>query len=80
MRKHGIISAHDKCTSHKQDMTCWNEYTTNLKKHTSVAHRLETAREEVIKTNRHYIKTLVEILRLCAKQEIAMRGHRESVE
>ena len=80
MGKHGIISAHDKCSSHKQAMACWNEYTTNLKKHTSVAHRLETAREEVIKTNHHYIKTLAEILHLCAKQEIAMRGHRESAE
>ena len=50
---------------------------TNLKKHTIVAHRLETACEEAIKTNRHYIKTLAEILLLCAKQEIAVRGHRE---
>ena len=38
--KRGIISAHDKCTSYKQAMACWNEYTNNLKKHTSVAHRL----------------------------------------
>ena len=80
MGKGGIITAHDKCSSHKQAMACWNEYTTNIEKHTSVAHRLETAREQVMKTNRHYIKTLAEILRLCAKQEIVVRGHRESAE
>ena len=57
MGKCGIILAH-KCTSHKQAMACWNEYTTNYKKHTSVAHRLETVHEEVIKTNCQYIKTL----------------------
>ena len=80
MGKRGIVLTHDKCSSHKQAMACWNDYTTNLEKHTSVAHRLETAREQVVKTNRHYIKTLAEILRLCAKQEIAVRGHRESGE
>ena len=80
MGKRGIISAQDNCSSHKQAMACWNEYTINLEKHTSVAHRLETAREQVVKTNRHYIKTLIEILLLCAKQEIAVRGHRESAE
>ena len=80
MGRLGIVSAHDKCTTHKQAMACWNAYTTNLKKHTSLAHRLETAREEVIKNNRHYIRTLAEILQLCAKQEIAVRGHRESAE
>ena len=80
MGKCGIISAHDNCSSHKQAMACWNEYTINLEKHTSVAHRLETAHEQVVKTNRHYIKTLVEILLLSAKQEIAVRGHRESAE
>ena len=69
-----------KCCSHKQAMACWNDYTTNLEKHTSVAQRLETAREQVVKTNRHYIKTLAEILHLCAKQGIAGRGHRESGE
>ena len=77
MGKRGIISAHDNCSSHKQAMACWNDYTTNLKKHTTVAHRLETVREEAIKTNQHYIKTLAEILLLCAIQEIAVRGHRE---
>ena len=45
-----------------------------------MAHRQETAREQVVKTNRHYINTLADIQRLCAQQEIAVRGHRESAE
>ena len=72
-----VLFLHDRCSTHKQAMACWNDYTANIKRHTSVAHRLETAREQVTKANRHYIKTLAEILLLCAKQELAVRGHRE---
>ena len=41
---------------------------------------LNSARKKAILSNRHYIKSLAEILLLCAKQEIAIRGHRESAD
>lgn len=76
--KKGVISAHDSCSTHKQAMSSWNEYTLNSERHTSVAHRLDSARAQVIKSNRHYIKTIAEVILLCAKQELALRGHKES--
>ena len=30
--------------------------------------------------NRHYVKSVAEVLLLCSRQEIALRGHRESIE
>ena len=65
--KKGVISAHDSCSTHKQAMSSWNEYTLNSERHTSVAHRLDSARAQVIKSNRHYIKTIAEVILLCAK-------------
>ena len=34
--------------------------------------------EQALQSNRHYIKTIAEIILLCAHQEIALRGHEES--
>ena len=32
---------------------------------------------EAIQQNRHYLKTIAEVVLLCAKQDLALRGHRE---
>ena len=45
---------------------------------TSVANRLDAARSYSIKKNRHYLKTILEVLLVCSHQEIALRGHDES--
>ena len=37
-----------------------------------------SARAEVIKKNRHYLKTIAEVLLLCSELEIALRSRRES--
>jgi len=58
-------------------MACWNEYSINTKEHTTVAHRLDSACQKVVETNRHYVKTVAEVLLLCAKQDLHLRGHRE---
>ena len=73
----GIISVHAKCATHRRAMACWNEYSINTKEHTTVAHRLDSAQKKVVETNRHYIKTVAEVLLLCAKQDLPLRGHRE---
>ena len=78
--KSGIISLHAKCATHRQAVTCWNEYTINTQGHTTVVHRLDSARKQLIETNRHYIRTVAEVLLLCAKQDLALRGHREYTE
>ena len=67
---------HDKCSSHASAMVIWSQYKLNAK-HTSIADRLESNRAQIISTNWHYLKSLIQILLLCAQQEITLRGHRE---
>lgn len=78
--KHGILACHANCYSHKQAVVSWNQYKLNLKQGTLISEQLSSARADQIGENRHYIKTVAEILLLCSKQDIALRGHRESVE
>ena len=53
----------------------WCEYTNNTKKGTTIADRLDSTRRVEI---RHYLKTIAEILLLCGRQDLALRGHHES--
>ena len=50
----------------------------NSKKGTTIAERMGSARSVTISQNRHYIKTIAEVLLFCSRQEIALRGHREN--
>ena len=78
MGKGGILTGHNDCRAHKEAATAWNQYIINLQKGTGISERLDSARAERIKQNRHYLKSVIEILLLCSQQEIALRGHRES--
>lgn len=78
MGKDGIIPCHDRCKTHMQAMVSWQEYVKNKESGTSVANRLDAARSQLITKNRHYLKTILEVLLVCSQQEIALRGHRES--
>ena len=44
---------------------------------TSICDRLGISRAKQVTQNRHYIRTLAEIILLCSHQEIALPGHRE---
>ena len=59
-------------------MQAWSQYKLNAKYGTSIAQRMESNRAQIISHNRHYLKALVEVILLCAHQEITLRGHRES--
>ena len=76
--KAGTISCHNACISHKQVMVSWKEYSANSKNQTTVRHRLDSTQKQLISDNRHYISTIIEVLLVCAKQNLALRGHRES--
>ena len=78
--KAGAIIVHNKSITHKQATISWKEFTKNTTKHTSIADRLDSLRQQEIKNNRHYVKCICEILLLCARQELALRGHDESIE
>ena len=79
MGKDGIIPCHDCCKTHMQAMVSWQEYAKNKESGTSVANRLDAARSQLITKNRHYLKTILEVLMVCSQQEIALRGHDESM-
>ena len=58
-------------------MASWIDFQDNQRKQKSVASSLNTQRKQQISNNRHYLKTIVELLLFCASQEIGLRGHRE---
>ena len=59
-------------------MLSWYEYTNNTRKGTTIADRLDSTRQIEIERNRHYLKTIAEILLLSGRQDPALRGHHES--
>ena len=50
----------------------------NTQKRTTIADRLDSARSLQVQHNRYYIKTVAEVILLCAQQDIGLRGHHES--
>ena len=76
--KSGTITRHSNCYSHKQAEIAWGQYKLNSKEGTTIAERMGSARSVTISQNRHYIRTIAEVLLLCSRQEIALHGHRES--
>ena len=73
----GILINHNNSLSHKQALVAWEQFKTTQDRG-SVAEQLGSNRAQQIRKNRHYIKSIAEILLLCSKQEISFRGHDES--
>ena len=76
--KTGKLEKHNQCFSHKTSMISWKEYTTGIENRTTIADRLDSVRSKRREENRHYIRTVAEVILLCARQNVALRGHRES--
>ena len=76
--KGGVLSKHDSSCAHRKSVLSWNQYKINSKCKMSISDQLGISRAQQLTQNRHYIKTLAEIILLCSHQEIALRGHRES--
>ena len=74
----GILNRHTNCQSHRQAVVAWKQYKVATQHGSTVSECLGNARSEMIQKNRHYIKSLLEVLLLCSKQEISIRGHKES--
>ena len=75
--KNGVLNGHAKCFSHKQAQAAWGQYKLNHTLGTTLPDRLGSNRAEAIQQKRHYLKTIAEVVLLCAKQDLALRGHRE---
>ena len=77
--KTGGLSRHSNSLSHKQAEIAWGQYKIHSKRGTTIDRQMgNDTRSISISQNRHYIKTVAEVLLLCSRQEIAIRGHRES--
>ena len=78
----GILISHDKSYSHKQSVIAWEQFKMiSSSASGSVADQLAGSnRSEMIKKNRHYISAIADILLTCTRQDIALRGHRETDE
>ena len=75
--KNGVLNGHDKCFSHKQAPAAWSQYKLNHALGKTLPERMGKSHSEAIQQNRHYLLTIVEVILLCAKQDLALRGHRE---
>ena len=71
------MEGHDKCSAHKESVLSWKQFTVNTRKETTKDRRLDSSRKNLIETNRHYIRTVAEVLLKCCQQDMALRGHRE---
>lgn len=78
--KNGSLAVHDACLSHRQAVVAWYSYTHTMTTGVTVADQLGNARAELVQRNRQYLKTIAEVLLLCARQDISLRGHRESAD
>lgn len=77
--KDGILQHHAICRTHTAAIQAWNDFTVNEGQGTYVANRLDSARKEQILRNRHYLKSVAEVILLCSCLEIALRGHNELI-
>lgn len=76
----GGFAAHSRSEHHKDAMLAWKEFQLAEKNQGSVMEQLNQNYNKIVEENRGYIKTLAEVVLHCATQNIALRGHRESMD
>lgn len=73
----GILKGHNDSKSHKAASVAWDQFKASCE-YGTVAEQLGSTRAEQVQKNRHYIKTVIEVLLLTCKQEISLSGHDET--
>ena len=71
------LKKHAESRSHKESMAKWMAYKQS-KSTSTVADQLISQRASNVVANRMYISTIAQVVVLCARQGIALRGHDES--
>ena len=74
--KAGALLCHANCHSHTEVQIAWK----GKLQGTTVSGRMNSNRPVTILNNRHYNKTIAEVLLLCSRQDLGLRGHREGSE
>ena len=67
---------HNDSEAHKHALAAWMQWRQDETR--TVASVISSANAQTIKENRHYIGAVVNVVSLCCKYAIALRGHRES--
>ena len=78
--KMGVLVSHSNSYSHKEAMVAWEQYRINSRHGTLLPNQINDSWNAVIQENKHYIKTIAEVLLLCSRQNISICGHREGTE
>lgn len=73
------ITAHNASKSHRWALVTWEEYKNRAADRSSVLDLLEKSHEEMKQNNIMYVKTLIDIILFCGRQELALRGDDETV-
>lgn len=80
MSKDGGFASHAKSEAHINAMLAWKNFETEQKNKASLITKLSQEHKKQIEENRDYIKSVAEVLLLTATQNMAQRGHRETVD
>ena len=78
--KKGALVSHSNSLSHKEAMVTWEQYKFNSKRSTLLPTQIYDSWNDVIQDNKHYKKTIAEVLLLRSRQNISSRDHREGIE
>ena len=75
--KDGVLNCHASNVAHKQAEIAWHQYKCNSEQGSSISDWLNSARSVTITQNRHYLMSILKMLLVCGKQDIALHGHWE---
>ena len=69
---------HSRSFTHRNAVVSWEQHNRNSKQGTTVERRLDKLGQKIIQDNCHYLKSVAEVLLLCAQAKLPLRGHVES--
>ena len=70
------LQKHAQCQFHKHSIAMWGAYK-QVKTYGSIAEQLDSQLSAAIQLNRKSLKTIAQVTILCARQNMALRGHDE---
>lgn len=74
------FAQHERSDYHNISFCSWKYFQDHMRKGATIDVALKSTHEKTISGNRHYVKQIARVLCLTARQKIAQRGHRESID
>lgn len=77
----GKLKKHARSSIHKNTVISWQEYQETAREGMTVEVKItdKSRSEQQITANRHYVGRIIDVISLCAHQDIPLRGHDEAV-